>query len=497
MKNLQVCKTALVLLTATVLWTSCQKERSHPSINDQVITQDERVSGVVPDNPESVARVPLIISSDFLAQIQGAGDFSNEAYKGKPVRLLDVTAPTVSITSPANGATVSGVISITVNASDNVKVTLVSLSIDGGSAVSSNNTAPFTNSWNSATVSNGTHTLTVTASDAAGNKGTSSITVSVNNATVGDITSPTVNYITPSDQSSLSGTVTVSISASDNVGVSSVSISIDDVVVSTSTSYSWNTANSAAGGHILKAIAKDAAGNQGTSSISVTVNTIVVPPPTTSGVQLIMPAVGNQGGEGSCVAFAVGYGARSAEHYYKTNAGSYSNSTNVFSPEFLYNQVKFSTDCGSGTSMQKALDLIVLKGISTFQSMPYSSTNGCSLLPTSVQLSEALNYKINGYSKIINTDKVAIKSMVSQNHPVIVTVIADNSFVNAKTGFIWKVFSGSGNLPHCIVICGYDDSKNAYKVMNSWGTTWGDAGYSWIDYDFFPTKAGTYCYVIN
>jgi C1A family cysteine protease len=87
--------------------------------------------------------------------------------------------------------------------------------------------------------------------------------------------------------------------------------------------------------------------------------------------------------------------------------------------------------------------------------------------------------------------------MVFQNHPVIVTVIADNSFVTAKAGFIWKTFSGSGNLPHSIVICGYDDTKNAYKVMNSWGTTWGDAGYSWIDYDFFPTKTGTYCYVIN
>ena len=350
MKNLQLCKTALVLLVATALWTSCQKERSHPSINDQDITQDQRVSGVVADNPESVARVPLIVSSDFLAQMQGSGDFSNEAFRGKPVRVVDATAPTVSITSPANGAAVSGAVNVTVNASDNLAVTSVSLSIDGGSAVSSNNTAPFTNSWNSAAVANGTHTLKVTASDAAGNQATSTIQVNVNNVVVGDITSPTVNYITPSNQASLTGTVTVSISASDNVGVSSVSISIDDVVVSTSTSYSWNTANSSAGGHILKAIAKDAAGNQGTSSISVTVNTIVVPPPPpppTTGVHLIMPPVGNQAGEGSCVAFAIGYAARSAEQYYRTGASSYSNSTNVFSPEFLYNQVKFSADCGS------------------------------------------------------------------------------------------------------------------------------------------------------
>jgi C1A family cysteine protease len=78
--------------------------------------------------------------------------------------------------------------------------------------------------------------------------------------------------------------------------------------------------------------------------------------------------------------------------------------------------------------------------------------------------------------------------MVSQNHPVIINVIADNSFIAAKTGFIWKTYSGSGSLPHCIVICGYDDAKNAYLIMNSWGTAWGDAGFTWIDYDFFLTE---------
>jgi C1A family cysteine protease len=192
----------------------------------------------------------------------------------------------------------------------------------------------------------------------------------------------------------------------------------------------------------------------------------------------------------------VGYAARSAEQFYRTNAGSYSNSTNVFSPEFLYNQTKFG-DCGSGTSMQTALDFIVANGICTYQSMPYSYTNGCSLLPTASQLAEALNYKISSYSKVINTDKTAIKAMISQNHPVIITILADNSFVTATAGFVWKTFSGSGNAPHTITICGYDDSKNAYKIMNSWGTTWGDGGFSWIDYDFLPTISGAYCYVIN
>ncbi|HKB44417.1 MAG TPA: C1 family peptidase, partial [Chitinophagaceae bacterium] len=283
---------------------------------------------------------------------------------------------------------------------------------------------------------------------------------------------------------------------------SSVSINIDNTVVSTSNSYSLNTANYAAGYHTIKATALDAAGNQGSSSITVLVNvTVVPPPPAINGVSLVMPTPGNQGGEGCCIAFSVGYAARSAEQYYRTNAGSYSNSTNIFSPEFLYNQVKFGSDCGSGTSMQTALDFIVANGICSYQSMPYSGTNGCSLLPTTTQLSEALNYKISTYSKISILDRTAIKAMISQHHPVIITILADNSFVNATTGFVWKTFSGSGNLPHSVAICGYDDSKNAYKIMNSWGTTWGDSGFSWIDYDFFETGGHTagngYCYVIN
>jgi hypothetical protein len=510
-KTLLSCKWLLLLSGTMLFWTSCQKEIK-PEFKNDTPTQisNQIVSGVIPDDPIAVGKVPLLVSAEFLAKGFAPDGTASGLLRGKPIKVTgDVAAPTVTITSPGSGATVSSAINVAVSTSDNVGVTSVSLSIDAGSAVSTSTASPFTNTWNSASVANGTHTLKVTATDAAGNKATNSIQVNVNNVAPGDITSPVVSIINPTDQSSVTGTVAVSMSASDNVGVSSVSISIDNTVVSTSTSYSWNTSNFSAGLHTVTATAKDAAGNQNNKSVTVTVNTTTVPPPpSTSGVSLAMPAVGNQGGEGSCVAFAVGYAARSAEQYYGTNASSYNNSTNVFSPEFLYNQIKFSSDCGSGTSMQTALDFIKLNGVSTFQTMPYSGTNGCSLLPTTAQITEALNYKIGGYSKIIYTDRTAIKSMVSQKHPVIITILADNSFVNAKTGFIWKTFSGSGMLAHCIAICGYDDAKvngdgttGAYKVMNSWGTGWGDAGYSWITYNFFETggriAGGGYVYVIN
>lgn len=491
------------LIAVSLLWVSCTKEKSTQAQETEI--EQSVAAGLVDDDPVLQAKVPLIVSSSFL---NGPADINSNVLTLSMVQAKggrrDASAPSISILSPANTAIVSGIISVQVSASDNVGVTSVALAVDGIS-VTSNNTAPFTTTWNSATVANGIHNITVTARDAAGNRTSSSVQVSVSNTiiTPGDITAPVVNLLSPANGSSYNtgASISISASASDNIAVTNVSISINGTVVgsssSSSYSYLWNTTSAASGVYTVTATARDAAGNQAAKTVSVTLNTTVVQPPSSSGFRLTMPPVISQGSEGSCVAFSVGYAARSAEQYYRTGATSYSNATNIFSPEFLYNQIKFSSDCNSGTAMQTALDFIKLNGICTFQSMPYSSSNGCSLLPTTAQSSEAQNYKITSYAKMYTADRVAIKSMVSQKHPVIINILADNSFISAKAGFVWKTYSGSGSLPHSIVICGYDDAKNAYLIMNSWGTAWGDAGYSWIDYDFFLTKTGTYCYAIN
>jgi hypothetical protein len=224
---------------------------------------------------------------------------------------------------------------------------------------------------------------------------------------------------------------------------------------------------------------------------------IVLPPATIpTSQELITPPIGDQGNEGSCVPFAIAYAARSTEYYYTSKATEYSVGTNIFSPEYAYNLTHFF-DCGSGTSITTVLDLLVNQGVCTWQMMPYDDNNGCSVLPDNIQTQNASAYKISSYVKIISSDNVAIKTMIASKHPVIATIIADDSFVNARTGFLWKAYSGSGSLPHTLIICGYDDAKNAYKVMNSWGTDWADAGYSWIDYDFFPQKAVQYVFAIQ
>jgi C1A family cysteine protease len=297
------------------------------------------------------------------------------------------------------------------------------------------------------------------------------------------------------------GIVNITVNVTDNVGVTSVSYSVDGTSIGSSStapfSISWNTSSLATGVHTLDAKATDAAGNWSTSSITISKNTTVFYEPSTSPgtFSLHTPSVESQGFEASCVSFAVGFAARSIEQYYKTNATAFSYASNLFSPEFLYNQTKVSAECNSGSSFLTVLDFMKNNGVCTWQTMPYSYSNGCSLLPSAAQSSEALNYKIASYSGTYVNDIVGIKSLLLSNHPVMVGVYPDNNFSNATTDFVWRAYSGTPYGGHALAIVGYNDEKNAFLVMNSWGTSWGDNGYSWIDYQFLAQcSVGEYCY---
>ncbi|RKH43946.1 M20/M25/M40 family metallo-hydrolase [Corallococcus llansteffanensis] len=93
----------------------------------------------------------------------------------------DTTDPTVSLSSPASGATVTGTVSIAATATDNVGVSKVEFLVDGalkGTSFAS----PYSFAWDSRTVANGSHTVAAKASDSAGNSATTTArTVTVSN----------------------------------------------------------------------------------------------------------------------------------------------------------------------------------------------------------------------------------------------------------------------------------------------------------------------------
>src|SRR4029079_4362275 len=66
----------------------------------------------------------------------------------------DTTPPTVAMTAPAAGATVSGTITVSANAADNVGVAGVQFLVDGANAGAEDTTAPFSVSYNTAGLAN-------------------------------------------------------------------------------------------------------------------------------------------------------------------------------------------------------------------------------------------------------------------------------------------------------------------------------------------------------
>ena len=94
---------------------------------------------------------------------------------------VDNFPPSVSITAPASGAMVSGTITVSASATDNIGVVGVQFKVDDMYLGAELTTGPYAIRWNTATVSNGLHTLSSVARDAAGNTSTSAVTVHVTN----------------------------------------------------------------------------------------------------------------------------------------------------------------------------------------------------------------------------------------------------------------------------------------------------------------------------
>jgi hypothetical protein len=204
-----------------------------------------------------------------------------DAYKAVTAakNIVSVAPPTVSISSPANGATMSGTISVQGSATSSLSITNVQFLVDS-QQVSTASASPFSFSWNSATFANGPHTLTVNALDSSGNMGTASISVNFNNQAVTDTTPPSVVILQPTGGATISsittanGNVQISVSATDDTTVSQVSIYIDATLQCTDTAApytcTWNTKKIKSGTHTIGATAWDTSGNSASPSITVT-----------------------------------------------------------------------------------------------------------------------------------------------------------------------------------------------------------------------------------
>lgn len=74
-----------------------------------------------------------------------------------------------------------------------------------------------------------------------------------------------------------------------------------------------------------------------------------------------------------------------------------------------------------------------------------------------------------------------IKQAICQHGPVAVAVRATPAFQAYKGGVFNE--KDPGEINHAVLLVGWDDSKGAWLMKNSWATSWGDDGYMWIAYD--------------
>jgi subtilisin family serine protease len=230
----------------------------------------------------ALTSAPYDFSWDTAAGADGNYSFTSKAYDAagnigtSPAVLVTVdnTAPTASISSPANGSVVTGAsVAISANAADASGIQKVDFYRDGGQLIGTDTSAPYSVSWSLSGVSNDSHNLYVVATDMTGNSAASAgVSVVVDNAP------PAVAITTPASGAKVGGTISVSANATDNVGISKVQFYRDSnvllgTVLSPPFSINWNTTSVTAGAHTLYAVATDSSNLTATSAtISVTVD---------------------------------------------------------------------------------------------------------------------------------------------------------------------------------------------------------------------------------
>ncbi len=197
---------------------------------------------------------------------------------------VDSQKPTVSLSyAPVSGVTsggvpvVSGTVTFTATASDNVGVTSVKFYRGDGTLVMTDMVAPYNFVWNTSAQVDGRRTVLAKAYDAAGNEGvSSSITIKLSN---GVVAPPTVSISSPSSGANVSGTV--NINATTSYGTTKVDFYRGNTLMGTDLSspfsYSWNTNDLPNGQYNLKAKAYNSSTSATSVEVPVNVLNIVTP----------------------------------------------------------------------------------------------------------------------------------------------------------------------------------------------------------------------------
>lgn len=206
------------------------------------------------------------------------------------------------------------------------------------------------------------------------------------------------------------------------------------------------------------------------------------------------PDRSNQGQQGSCVAWSSAYAAQTILTAAATGADP---NQIVFSPSYLYNQIRLE-GC-QGSYLQRAMEAMQKNGGVSLRQYPYNDQD-CDRAPGSSDIQLGRQNVIHGFTRITNGDNVneisvrGIKEHLAKDAPVAIGMMVGQSFMQDMMGKeLWQPSgmdaSQMGMGGHAMCVIGYDDRKfgGAFQIMNSWGPEWGNNGVAWVRYGDFKT----------
>lgn len=200
-----------------------------------------------------------------------------------------------------------------------------------------------------------------------------------------------------------------------------------------------------------------------------------------------LPPIGNQGQEGSCVAWSAAY------YYASYQAGleqhwDLKDAAHQFSPAFVYNQINGGQDGGSYPS--DAFNLMQTKGVASLATMPYRAGD-YKTQPSANQRQDALPYTVSSWAYFKSGDVAGMKAHLAGGDLVSLSVPVYENFMWPKDPCNTPIGAPAGRMlgGHQITLVGYDDTKQAFRFANSWGTGWGCSGFAWLSYDFVAKSA--------
>lgn len=202
----------------------------------------------------------------------------------------------------------------------------------------------------------------------------------------------------------------------------------------------------------------------------------------------------NQGKQGSCVAWASAYAARTILEAQRT--GKDPNSVR-YSPSFMYNQISIDHNTCQGSYIKLAMDNMMEKGAVPFNDFRYDDSD-CNRQPSRELIASASANKIRGFQRLTDDNQsrvhemLSIKQNLSKGSPVIIGMMVGGSFMqNMRGKDVWiptnSDYNQRGFGGHAMCVIGYDDYKEggSFQIMNSWGEDWGKKGIAWVRYTDF------------